>query len=460
MDLLKRMGTFASVLVAFAFCSTVRADTTLALGHTDREVADYFAPAIYQDVADGLGNDPQNRLQDLLTNADFDGDWDANNSVDNTFLFPLKGFVYYDTVETGSYVFLIYSFYHPRDWNTFGGIDHENDQENIRLLVHKDGSEWGRLVLVDMNAHGFLYSYWNDGEGVAPGTRARYATLDFEDDAGNVAAAFSDAFHHVRVFIECRGHGPYGCNGRDCDPANSNDKVVYAVLAGGTRDDAVQPDLSNMDAVPVVLSPYVLISGLADYWSRRQAVPPERLWDKQFTYDPVRNSDAAVTPLVLLGDPAALLLGGEFQGDDPAGGGLPPWAFTGQATGIHQGDWLIDAAYVSALWYDLPGRDDPGYWEYWYNPYLNDLLAEPLVDTDGDGVPDVYDNCPGVKNADQADSDGDGTGDACEPAADDDSGGDDTSDDSDDSGGDDASDDSGDDTGSGGGRGHHGGGCG
>jgi hypothetical protein len=38
----------------------------------------------------------------------------------------------------------------------------------------------------------------------------------------------------------------------------------------------------------------------------------------------------------------------------------------------------------------------------------------PVVDTDGDGIPDATDNCPLVPNPDQRDSDGDGTGDACD----------------------------------------------
>jgi hypothetical protein len=36
-------------------------------------------------------------------------------------------------------------------------------------------------------------------------------------------------------------------------------------------------------------------------------------------------------------------------------------------------------------------------------------------DLDGDGVPDMPDNCPSVPNPDQADRNYDGIGDACKP---------------------------------------------
>jgi Calcium-binding EGF domain len=43
------------------------------------------------------------------------------------------------------------------------------------------------------------------------------------------------------------------------------------------------------------------------------------------------------------------------------------------------------------------------------------LVSQPLIsDRDGDGVPDTTDNCPDVANADQADRNAIGTGDACE----------------------------------------------
>ena len=46
-------------------------------------------------------------------------------------------------------------------------------------------------------------------------------------------------------------------------------------------------------------------------------------------------------------------------------------------------------------------------------PSSNDPGGQP-VDTDGDGVVDALDNCPAVANANQADADQDGIGDACE----------------------------------------------
>ncbi len=44
---------------------------------------------------------------------------------------------------------------------------------------------------------------------------------------------------------------------------------------------------------------------------------------------------------------------------------------------------------------------------------VNDDFVHDLGDADSDGVPDPFDNCPSVSNPDQADSDGDGVGDAC-----------------------------------------------
>ena len=51
------------------------------------------------------------------------------------------------------------------------------------------------------------------------------------------------------------------------------------------------------------------------------------------------------------------------------------------------------------------------------DPYVGKYYI-PIVDSDGDGIPDDEDNCPNAYNADQADADGDGIGDVCDPCTD------------------------------------------
>jgi hypothetical protein len=49
--------------------------------------------------------------------------------------------------------------------------------------------------------------------------------------------------------------------------------------------------------------------------------------------------------------------------------------------------------------------------------FFTSFELTPPADTDADTIPDAIDNCPTTANADQADADNDGTGDACESPA-------------------------------------------
>ncbi len=63
---------------------------------------------------------------------------------------------------------------------------------------------------------------------------------------------------------------------------------------------------------------------------------------------------------------------------------------------------------------DLDGAGGESTGEYWIRVTVENFSCPPGTDFDGDGVCDVYDNCPQTVNPGQQDTDGDLIGDACE----------------------------------------------
>lgn len=74
-------------------------------------------------------------------------------------------------------------------------------------------------------------------------------------------------------------------------------------------------------------------------------------------------------------------------------------------------------------WNDIEGLlNEDGETSEYFHAFINcddDGTSGP-IDSDGDGIPNSEDNCPDIANPDQADEDGNGVGDACEPGTDDD----------------------------------------
>jgi hypothetical protein len=108
-----------------------------------KELVLRWAPIHYQDV-DPTGTWSLGGRSDFITTVDFDGDWNTANNWEN--ISPDKGYLavgqaYYSVVLTETHAFIIYAFYHPRDWNRLNiQLDaHENDMEGVLEVVELPG---------------------------------------------------------------------------------------------------------------------------------------------------------------------------------------------------------------------------------------------------------------------------------------------------------------------------------
>ncbi|MEV0648693.1 hypothetical protein AB0I28_25885 [Phytomonospora sp. NPDC050363] len=198
---------------------------------TDAELAARWAPVHYQDT------DSSDYDADYLSRVSFDGDWDAGNNWEHQDDDPsrLTGAVYQSVVETSTHWFIVYSFFHPRDWEDFadplGLHTHENDMEGALLVVRRDGSAFGRLEAMITVAHSDFYSYVPAG---SPFTSGR------ENIDGTVVMRTVDGVSRPTTRQEAKGHGLYAWNNAGFP---GGDGVVYypgtAEVPSGGNDSSV-----------------------------------------------------------------------------------------------------------------------------------------------------------------------------------------------------------------------------
>lgn len=204
-----RIAIFTSIVIAGSLAAVAPA----AAAPTDAALALHWAPIHYQDT------DSSDYDADYLSTVDFDGDWNAadNWEAQDDNLARLTGAVYYSVVETSTHWHLVYSFYHPRDWEDFPDpfslYTHENDMEGVLLVVRKDGTEFGRFEAMVTVAHSDFYSYTPSGSGYTNGR---------ENIDGTIVMQSYNGVSRPTTFQEAKGHGIYRWNGSD-----PGDAVVY-----------------------------------------------------------------------------------------------------------------------------------------------------------------------------------------------------------------------------------------
>ncbi|MBM3812806.1 MAG: hypothetical protein FJW20_14360 [Acidimicrobiia bacterium] len=315
-----------------------------------RPLAEHYAPMLAQET----WFQPKS---DMVARFDFDGDWAGDNNWDRLEQGTSQAYVYYAVMETASHWFLIYNVFHARDYSDkcAVGTCHENDNEGIILTVAKDGSQFGRLQVMETLAHNNVYSVTAD-ERIGNGIHNIDGVIEFHD------------WSHPVVFIESGGHGIYGSK-----TSHSRYNVEKAEFAEGTgityvyKGAAERPAHANSRLVG-----YELLPILDHWWAKaKEGAWTEKTFDSYFQYSPLGGRPGIPFPIA-----------GSFYGRKEASNKAKPfWGWHDTQTQkrgvLATGQWGLDPAYGVSRNLRFPAQ--PAFsLDYVYNPYLGIGQAQPL----------------------------------------------------------------------------------
>jgi hypothetical protein len=331
----------AFVAVALGACAQEESAPDLgerreAVSAFDEQLALRHAPVHYQDT------DSTDARADYLTRVDYDGNLRLDDNWDHLGSGSVAAHVYYSVVETCTHWFVVYGFFHPRDWSDtpFDG-EHENDMEGVLTVVRKDGSALGRLEGAITVFHRDFFSYKAPGSPLTNGEETIDGTLSLQTVDG--VARFNTA-------QEAKGHGlkawPFA---GDFDGGSGQDGIVYVPSSSGAAES---PSSGNDRDVR-----YKLVDFFAG------------LWPAQF---PQSASNLTYSTW------------GTFRGNDSGGCGSgtkscsansanTPWGWNDQNDGpVGKGELALDPAHVADHYFNGLGSFSPTYLR---NAYLSDLQA-------------------------------------------------------------------------------------
>lgn len=315
------------------------------------QILAYYSPYIIQEVDCTI-------FGDFITSFDYDGDYIATNNWDNLgtncgsscgsttdsckAARTLPAYVYVSVIETDLHFYLCYAFFHPADDFHCHDYHHENDLEGMIVMVLKDGTTYGQLRMVQLQAHIDFYQH------KAPGATG------IEEDHESLDGLIEMYGTHPVVYVEGGGHGIRR------EPMGEN--YIHYNYTGTAQNATFSYVMSNHTpgVVPAVGYDFLMIA--SEFWQRKQ--------------DPSVFGDISN----YLGYRFSILdLGIAFGANTCTNSGpaRPPWAWDDWDDGdpVQPGDWFMDPARVNEYYFNWSegnvNRD------YIYHPFLyNDLGGE------------------------------------------------------------------------------------
>ena len=307
-----------------------------------RGLAEHYAPMIAQET----WFQPKS---DYLARFDFDNNLKGNDNWENASRGSSQAYVHYAAMETSTHWFLIYNFFHPRDYSDkcIAGTCHENDNEGLILTVVKDGSRFGRLQVMETLAHNNIYSYTAD-RSIKKNVHRPDGRFELHEGS------------HPVAFIESGGHGVYGSTGKHSRYSLRNDRfeigtgVTYVYK--GVAERPKHPDSREVG--------YELLPIYDHWWSRAREQSPsaKTMFDSYYSYQPYGNRPR----------PAERRISGAFLGRKHGRNKAKPfWGWHDSRTRkkkvLATGQWGLDPAYGVSRNLRMPS---PFSLDYTFNPYL------------------------------------------------------------------------------------------
>ncbi|GAA0585155.1 hypothetical protein GCM10010172_82760 [Paractinoplanes ferrugineus] len=362
-----RAAAFALALLA-TFVAVVAMRATPAVASTKAQraaLAAWWAPVHFQDV-DTTGTTSLDGKSDYITSYDFDGDVNARDNWENTGEKPLAAHVYYSVVQTPSFSYLLYTFFHPRDWAD-GALDdyledaseHENDSEGALVIVKNDGSEHGVLKAVITVSHSSFYSWIPAGSDFTSGEE------DVDGAIGMMNSTHGD--NHLRPWTAAQAstHAVWamGATRKPSpdlgDQLRNGDGIMYYP---GTAAEV--PDSANDRDVQYDLIDVFVHSGM---------------WDNRF------NTQLFAKPDNFAGDdtgnPHGVACGVGKAGGCGVDSASAPWAWDDADDTAGKGYLASNPGELVHQYFDWPGKPATPDVDYTENLYFGVTAPEPTPTT-------------------------------------------------------------------------------
>lgn len=329
---------------------------TEQLNKQQKTIVNKFAPLIFQET----NSRAKPEHWDFITSFDFDGDLIGSNNEKSlkSDKHQLPATVYYSFLETKSHYFIVYSLFHPLDWDTVPSFIpytwHENDMENIQIVVSKAEE---KVVLLSTQAHLDTEVSTVSYSGIDSGSKMiDHNDITFLNDD------LSPGGTHAALFVEWGGHGIYNA----LKQKEHFNKLANSELKEGfTFIPAVNNIPDNYRSGKKRFR-YQLVSTYDTFWTNyrnKQNIGNGKLLDGSFNY-----SEDKVSYQKLPRHFDSGRLSGPFKYDS----GILPFAFSYSLRDKDLGSIFFNPAkkYVNTL-------KVSGDWslDYIYNPYIE--MAKP-----------------------------------------------------------------------------------